>query len=152
MIEYRKVLKSRLILLVICTLVSVAVVIIGTLLAGQTETESSTFSDGFTRGFPVGLFTGAVAVAIFIIVRYIRALRNEDFLIKLYIAENDERKKMIRQSAMGKSFFLTAGFLIVGVTVASFFGITEITLTLMAVLMVHVLCGAGLKLYYILKY
>ena len=152
MIEYRKVLKSRLILLVICTLAAVAIVVIGTVLAGQAETESGTFSDGFTRGFPVGLFSGAVAVAIFIIVRYIRALGNEEFLKKLYIIENDERKKMIRQSAMGKSFFFTAGALVVAVTVASFFSINEITLTLMAVLIAHVLCGALLKLYYYLKY
>lgn len=149
--EYRKILKSRLILLVICTLVSVAIVAIGTLLAGQSETASSTYADGFVKGFPVGLFTGACALMLFLIVRCIRGLRNEAVLKELYISENDERKKMIRQSAMGKSFFFTTGFLVVGVTVASFYD-NIITMTLMAVLSVHAIAGALLKLYYFLKY
>jgi len=152
MTEYRKVLKNRLILLAICTLVSVAIVIIGTLLAGQAETDDGTFADGFIKGFPIGLFSGAFAVMIFFIARCVRALKSEDFLKKMYIAENDERKKMIRQSAMGKSFFFTVGFLVVAVTVASFFNNTAITMTLMAVLSAHVLSGVILKLYYFLKY
>lgn len=151
MIEYRKVLKNRLILMVICTLVSVAVVVFGLLMAKQAETASSTFTDGFVRGFPVGLFTGGLVIVAFTIGRCVKALKDEKFLKKLYILENDERKKMIRQSAMGKSFFFTVGFLIVGVTVASFFDKT-VTLSLMAALSVHVLSGAGLKLYYFLKY
>ena len=152
MSEYRKVLKSRLILLVICTLVSVAIVVIGTLLAGQSETESSTYADGFVKGFPVGLFTGFIGVMIFFIVRCVRGLKDEAVLKKLYIAEHDERKKMIRQSATGTSFFFTTGLLIVGVTVSSFFDYTAITMTIMAVLTVHVFVAAMLKLYYFLKY
>ena len=149
--EYRKVLKSRMVLLVVCTVVSVALVCIGTLLTAQAETPSSTFTDGFTKGFPLGLFSGFVAVMIFLIVRCIRALGNDEYLKKLFISENDERKIMIRQSAMGKSFFFTVGLLVVGVTVASFFDNT-VTLTLMAVLTAHVLTGAILKLYYFLKF
>lgn len=151
MSEYRKVLKGRLILLIICTLVSAAVVAIAILLAKQSETDVSTFTDGFVRGFPVGLFTGGFVVVSFIIAKCIRALRNESYLKKLYISENDERKKMIRQSAMGKSFFFTVGLLVVGLTVASFYDKT-VTLTMMAVLTAHVLSAAGLKLYYCLKY
>ncbi len=149
--EYRKVLKGRLVLLIICTLVSAAVVAIAILLAKQSETDVSTFTDGFVRGFPIGLFSGGFVVVAVIIAQCIRALRNEQYLKKLYILENDERKKMIRQSAMGKSFFFTVGLLVVGVTVASFFDKT-VTMTLMAVLSAHVLSGAGLKLYYCLKY
>jgi len=139
------------VLLVVCTVVSVALVCIGTLLTAQAETPSSTFTDGFTKGFPLGLFSGFVAVMIFLIVRCIRALGNDEYLKKLFISENDERKIMIRQSAMGKSFFFTVGLLVVGVTVASFFDNT-VTLTLMAVLTAHVLTGAILKLYYFLKF
>jgi len=151
MTEYRKVLKNRLIILVICTLGSVAIVAIGTLLTSQAETASSTFADGFVKGFPLGLFTGFVAMMLVFILRYIRALNKEEFLKKLYISENDERKKMIRQSAMGKSFFFTVGFLVVAVTVASFYN-NIVTITLMAVLSVHTLSGAILKMYYFLKY
>ncbi|NCB74657.1 MAG: hypothetical protein EOM51_07940 [Clostridia bacterium] len=151
MIEFRSTIKNRLILLTICTVLSVALVYIGALLTQQAETASSTFADGFVKGFPLGLFSGFVAVMVFLIVRCIRALGSDEYLKKLYITENDERKTMIRQSAMGKSFFFTAGSLVVGITVASFFDNT-ITLTLAAVLTVHVLTGAILKLYYFLKY
>lgn len=149
--EYRKALKCRLILLVICALVSVAIVVIGTLLAGQSEKVDGTFADGFVKGFPVGLFTGFIGVMIFFVVRCVRGLKDETELKKLYIAENDERKKMIRQSAMGKSFFFTVGFLVVALTVASFYN-NVVTMTLMAVLIVHIFSGVMLKLYYFLKY
>ena len=151
MSDYRNAIKYRLILLIICTAVSIALVYVGTLLTTQAETASSTFTDGFTKGFPLGLFSGFVAVMIFLIVRCIRALGNDEYLKKLFITENDERKKMIRQRATGMSFFFTAGILIVGVTVASFFD-NVVTLTLMAVLTVHVLTGSILKLYYFLKF
>ncbi len=151
MSDYRNSIKYRLILLIICTAVSIALVCVGALLTQQAETASSTFADGFVKGFPLGLFSGFIAIMIFLVVRCIRALNNGEFLKKLYIIENDERKIMIRQSAMGKSFFFTVGFLVVGVTVASFFN-NMVTLTLTAVLIVHVLTGAVLKLYYYLKF
>lgn len=151
MSNYRNAIKNRLIVLAICTVLSVALVYVGTLFTAQAETPTSTFTDGFTKGFPLGLFSGFVAIMIFLIVRCIRALRSEEYLKKMFITENDERKTMIRQSAMGKSFFFTAGFLVVGVTVASFFN-TTVTLTLTAVLTAHVLTGAVLKLYYFLKF
>ena len=148
---YKKTIKNRVIMLTLCTVISIAVVYCGILFADKAETAASTYFDGFSRGFPVGLFSGSCVLMLFFIVRYIKALTNEAFLKKLYITENDERKKLIRQSAMGKSFFFTIGVLVVSVTVASFYN-TLVAITLAAVLSIHVLAGVFFKLYYFLKY
>ena len=148
---YKKIIKNRVIMLAFCTVISIAIVYIGIHFADKAETAASTYFDGFSRGFPVGLFSGFCFLMLFLIVRYIKALTNEAFLKKMFVAENDERKKFIRQSAMGKSFFFTIGVLVVGVTVASFYN-TLISITLAAVLSIHVFAGVFFKLYYFLKY
>lgn len=149
--EYRKVLRSRLIIAICCAGLAITAVACGVLLTKEAETAASTFNDGFVKGFPLGLFIGFFGVLVFYIVRCIRALTNEASLKKLYIAENDERKKAIRQSALGVSFFFTGGILVVGLTIASFYN-TVVAMTLAAVLAVHVLAGAVFKLIYSLKY
>lgn len=149
--EYRKTVKGRLVLLIVCALISFAAVFAGFKLTAQAETPTSTFADGFTKGFPLGLFAAFCALILVSIVRHIRALAGEGALKKMYISENDERKKLIRQSALGKSFFFTAGALVVGIAVASFYN-SIVTLTLMAVLSLHALAGAALKIYYLAKY
>ncbi len=151
MSDYRRVLKSRLIVAVVCAVLSIAAVVGGMLLTKQAETATSTFNDGFVKGFPLGLFTGFCALVLFYVVRCIRALTNEAALKKMYISENDERKKAIRQSALGISFFFTAGILVVSLTVVSFYN-TIAAMTLAAVLVVHALAGAIFKLYYSFKY
>ncbi|MFB0920327.1 MAG: hypothetical protein QMB62_05540 [Oscillospiraceae bacterium] len=149
--EYRKVLKSRLIIAVCCVGLAITAVSCGMHLTAQAETAASTFNDGFVKGFPLGLFTGFCVLALIYIVRYIRALKSEAVLKKMYIAENDERKKAIRQSALGVSFFFTAGILVVGLTIASFYN-TVVAMTLAAVLAVHVIAGGVFKLIYSMKY
>jgi len=149
--EYKKTVKGRLILLVICALVSIAAVVVGFRLTVHAETPTSTYADGFTRGLPLGLFTSFCVLILIGIAQYIRALASEAALKKMYISENDERKKLIRQSALGKSFFFTAGALVVGITVASFYN-NVVTITLMAVLIVHAFAGAIFKIYYLIKY
>ncbi|PKM72730.1 MAG: hypothetical protein CVU91_06790 [Firmicutes bacterium HGW-Firmicutes-16] len=151
MSDYRKVLKSRIIITAVCAVLSIAAVVGGMLLTKQAETATSTFYDGFVKGFPLGLFTGFCALVLFYIVRCIRAITNEADLKKMYISEYDERKKAIRQSALGISFFFTSGILVVGLTVVSFYN-TIAAMTLAAVLVVHVLAGAIFKLYYSFKY
>ena len=121
MTEYKKVIKSRVIILALSIVLSAAIVYLGIVFAERAETVTGTYFDGFSRGFPIGLFIGFLAMMLFFVIRYIRALKNESLLKKLYIEENDERKKAIRQSALGKSFFFTIGILIVGLTVASFY-------------------------------
>ena len=149
--EYRKVLRSRLIIAICCAGMALTAVSCGILLTKDAATATSTFNDGFVKGFPLGLFTGFFGLLVFYIVRCIRALKNEDALKKLYILENDERKKAICQSALGVSFFFTGGILVVGLTIASFYN-TVIAMTLAAVLAVHMFAGGVFKLIYSMKY
>jgi len=149
--EYRKTVKNRLILLSICAALSLTAVLVGFRLAALSETPDGTFNDGFFKGLPIGLFTGFCGLIVFNIAQHVKALSSESVLKKLYISENDERKKIIRQSAFGKSFFFTTGILVVGITVASFFDST-VTLTLMAVLTAHALAGGIFKLYYFTRF
>ncbi len=149
--EYKATVKSRLMVWVVCTVLSVGIVVLGVLLSGKVGVTNDSFMDGMAKGFPVGLFSGFCAVMIFNILHCMRALTNDVALKKMYILENDERKKMIRQSALGKSFFITLGVLAVGIVVASFYN-NIVTITMTAVLTVHVLVGAILKLYYSQKY
>lgn len=151
MVEYRKKLKGRLFLLILALIISVAAVVTGSMLSAEAETPDSSYLDGMVRGFPLGLFAGFCVLIFILIVLYIISLTKESALKKMYISENDERQKKIRESAMGKSFFLTVGILVVGETVASFYN-SVVAVTLMAVLAVHVFAGALLKLYYTLKY
>lgn len=151
MSDYRKALKSRLIIAVVCAVLSIAAVIGGMLLTSQVETAAGTFDDGFVKGLPLGLFMGFCALLVFYIIRCARALSNEEALRNMYITENDERKKEIRRSALGVSFFFTSGILVVGLTIASFYN-TVVAMTLAAVLVVHALAGSIFKLIYSLKY
>lgn len=151
MVEYRKKLKGRLFLLILALIISVAAVVTGSMLSAEAETPDSSYLDGMVRGFPLGLFAGFCVLIFILIVLYIISLTKESALKKMYISENDERQKKIRESAMGKSFFLTVGILVVGETVASFYN-SVVAVTLMAVLAVHVFAGVLLKLYYTLKY
>jgi len=148
--EYKKVLKGRLILLAICTLVALAAVILGFRFSEEFTVRDS--AAGSSAGeFVLGLFTAFCALLLAYIARHVRALRSEAALKKMYISEKDERKRFIRQSALGKSFFFTTGALVVGATVASFYNET-VAFTLIAVLCVHTLAGAVFKIYYLKKY
>jgi hypothetical protein len=149
--EYRKLIKNRVIILAICIAGAVAIAASGMYLAWGGETDGSTYMDGLTKGFPCGLFIGFCALMLIYLIRMIRALQNESMLQKMYISENDERKKAIRQSALGMNFFITAGVLVIGVTISSYYN-TIVAATLAAVLAVQALTGAILKLYYMRKY
>lgn len=151
MSEYRKTVKIRLIILIVCAVISLAIVMLGFNLASQAETPASTYTDGFAKGLPIGLFSAFCALILFNIIKCIRALAGDTLLKKMYVDENDERKKMIRQSALVAGFIFTVGALVVGITVASFFS-NIVTITLMAVLGVYALSGAFFKLYYFKKY
>lgn len=148
--DYRIKVKNRLIILIICAVVS-AMIIFSVIIAGKTYFTGDSFTDGITQGFPVGLISGFYAIMLFQIVRCIRALQKEQVLKSMYIYENDERKKLIRQSALFNSFFFTAGILAVASIVSIFYN-KIVAVTLIAVLAVHVFAGVVFKFYYVRKY
>ena len=111
--EFRKTVKNRMLMLGTGLLAAVVVVAAVILTAGRTAGGGT---DERLSSFVSGLFFGFCIVLILYLVRLGLALRSETRLNALYRSENDERRQMIRRSALGKSFFITAGALVVVVS------------------------------------
>jgi hypothetical protein len=77
MSEYRAEIKNRMILLALVAVLSVAFVVVGVLLAGNSQSDNGSYVDGLVKGFPVGLFSGFCALMLFQIVRCWKALSKE---------------------------------------------------------------------------
>ena len=108
---FRKTVKHRIIMYGIGLLTAVAVVAAGIMTAGSAAGGST---DEMLSSFVSGLFFGFCILLIIYLVRLWMALKSETRLNALYRSENDERRQMIRQNALGKSFFITTGALVVG--------------------------------------
>ena len=146
--EFRKTVKNRMLMLGTGLLAAVVVVAAVILTAGRTAGGGT---DERLSSFVSGLFFGFCIVLILYLVRLGLALRSETRLNALYRSENDERRQMSRRSALGKSFFITAGALVVGITVSAYYNRTA-AFTMVAVLAFHVAAAAVLKIYYLRKY
>ena len=103
------------------------------------------------RGFVCGASFAILAFLIFGLVRNIRALRNEKFLKKLYIRENDERSIQVWTSARAAAFqaFLLLG--LVAIVVAGYFSVT-VSITILCCVWFASIIGLLFKLYYSKKF
>ncbi|MGI6201576.1 MAG: hypothetical protein ACOYJA_12480 [Christensenellales bacterium] len=101
----------------------------------------------FMRGFQEGALMGLALVMVFCTARDL-AIRNKPAAIKArFIAEQDERQRMIAYR-VGKTVTVTMLYLlVVGMLAASFFSLT-VLVTLIAVAMVMCVLIIGCKLYY----
>lgn len=121
------------------------------LIAGFTPAVSDSHWQSLWRGFIMGAACGILALLIIGLIRNIRALRSEEALKKLYIAENDERKIQIWTSARAASMQV---FLILGLAagvVAGYFNMT-VSITILACVTAHAYIGLAFKLYYSRKF
>ena len=109
--------------------------------------EKDTFSVGYSAGFCSGLI-GAVLVIAF---RYLVVLRDTEKLKRIYVAETDERLRLIREKTASGSF--TVSILILGfaTVIATFFSDTVVCV-LAAVIGVMVVIKIAFKFYYDRKY
>jgi len=98
-------------------------------------------------GFASGFFVGIQIVMIYYIGKYHAALKNEDKLKTLYIAENDERSKFIESKIGGIGINIILGGTVLGTIVAGFFNET-VFFTLLFTLIFTALVKGTLKLYY----
>ena len=107
--------------------------------------------DSFSAGYGMGFFSGLIALVFVYAVRYGSALKNPEKLKKLYIAETDERSRLIREKTASGSF--TASVLILGLaTVISTFFSETVTCVLAAVIGVIAVIKLCFKFYYDRKY
>ncbi len=101
----------------------------------------------FVRGFNMGAFSGVELVLVFFTVKYSVSMKNEAALKKLYIEENDERRKMIFQKtgAVGMTLFIILSA--IGAIIAGFFNQT-VFFTLIGTTALGSLIRGVCKLYY----
>ncbi|MGF7047668.1 hypothetical protein J2T13_002173 [Paenibacillus sp. DS2015] len=112
--------------------------------------SSENISD-YIHGFQIGIFLGVQIIMLLTIGKYRQAMKDSGKLKELYIKENDERAKLIRDKIGGAGFFLSMGIIAVAVITAGFFNET-VFFTLSATLIFLGLVKLILKLYYTKKY
>jgi len=153
--QYKEKLKVNYRITLWCTLLFVAVSILGILAQGGIIPLTPAAGDGHWhakwRGFLTGGASGGAGALVVGLVRMRRALKDEKELKKLYIRDNDERQIQIWTSARASAMqaFLMLGM--VAVIVSGYFSI-PVSLTILACVLVNTLLGLGFKVYYSRKY
>lgn len=107
-------------------------------------------SDNNAVAFALGFSVGIGAVVVFFMVKYLRALKDDEKLKQLYIEETDERRMYIKAKIGGKGMDLTIMFLALSMLISNFFN-EVVFFTLFAATMFVVLLKFVLELYYTKK-
>jgi uncharacterized membrane protein len=105
----------------------------------------------FISGFQTGIFVALMGSILFKINELRNALKNNHSLKTLYIKENDEREKMVRQQIASNSFTIIMIAIALATVISGFYSILVFS-TLCITLGFIVLVKASLKLYYYKKY
>ncbi len=148
--KFKGVLKKRINL--ICGFNGLAVVFIaltfsyGNIVIGNSKNIAS-----MIQGFQAGVFLGLQILFLLYITKYRKALKNDDLLKKLYIEENDERAKLIKDKIGGVGFNFSLGVIATATIISGFFH-QMVFATLLGVLIFKVLVKGFLKVYYKRKF
>lgn len=135
--NYKRKVKNRLIFAgIYCAiiLILIAVAMIDSL------NDSAT---AFNLGFGIGI----ELVVIFFMGKYFGALKSDDKLKKLYVEENDERRKHIDSKIGSTGINITILFIVTAMLIFNYFNQT-VFITLLAVTLFIVTVKIVLKLYY----
>lgn len=113
--------------------------------------SSHTNTSDFSRGIQIGIFIGVALVTLYYIGKLRNTLKNEELLKKLYIEENDERKKLIQQKT-GSTTTIIVGFSIsIAIIIAGFYNFV-VLITLFVTLFYLAIIKRIVKYYYNRKY
>lgn len=107
--------------------------------------------DSFSAGFSSGACAAFITILLVYAARYGSALKDPEKLKKLYIAENDERSRLIREKTASGSFTATVLILGLATAVATFFSAT-VSCVLAGVIGVIAVIKMSFKFYYDRKY
>ncbi len=140
--KYRETIKQRIILL---SIVVVIMVIVGTMDSfGVIKQILGDIYNENVVSFQTGLLIGIGIVALYLVVRYARCLRNEEMLRTLYNNEFDERKKYMKSKAGMPIIGITSGCIIFAGIIAGYFN-EIIFITLIAAAMFQMTVCAIVK-------
>lgn len=101
----------------------------------------------YASGFTVGVAIGIAAIALFFVIQSARALKNEEKIRKLYIAQTDERAQFIAGRCARSSLLIILALIALADLVAVYLDRT-VFYTLLTVTYCIALIAAGSKLYY----
>lgn len=116
--KFKKVLIKRIIFLIIFALCAVALGVFHTFFAPVEIISSKVFA------FQCGIISALGIMALYLIIQYTKALRNETALKILYNKENDERMKTIKAKAGVPILLVTSILMIAASLIVSYFSLT----------------------------
>lgn len=139
--QFKRSLKGKIRLMSVVILICVAIVVVSQFVGiGQIEWE-------FITGFQLGLFIAIEIIFVSKMVKYRRALADEELLKKLYVEETDERRVFIATKTETLSFHVVLSAIGLAAIVAGFFDKT-VFFTLLGVLIFVALTKFVMKVYY----
>ncbi|WP_326512424.1 hypothetical protein [Clostridium intestinale] len=148
--KFRSVLKKRIIYMGGFNGVAICFIVLSAVYRNMVAGGNSNVGD-FISGFQLGGALGAEAVMLVAIGKYVKALRSETELRKVYIEENDERQKLIRDKIGGGVINVSLGVIATATIISGFFS-QVVFMTLAAVLIFITLTKGAFKLYYRTKF
>lgn len=153
--KFRVSVKRRVLVSVIQMVLLLAAIIIiaiqGEKLLSGLSSSSLNPPPDFITGFVVGMLSGILAVELFYLIKYIRALGNEEKFKALYISENDERCKYISSQIGSTALVIITIGLVCGVVISAFFNFT-VCISLVGALLFVEIVALCLKAWYSKKY
>ena len=144
--NFRNVLKKRIALGIAFNVLAVTFIVLTGTNSNMIPNINKNTAD-MIHGFQVGIFAHLQIIMLVYIFKYKRALKNEDELKELYIEENDERKKLIKDKIGGVGFNFILGVIATATVISGFFH-ELVFITLLGVLFFIVLVKGVLKIYY----
>jgi len=145
--KYRKIVRKRISMVMIVTLMVVTLVLCMHFFVIKSVDGASGNLFSFLEGGVIGLDL----VAMFYMIQYRKALENDEKLKKMYNEEHDERTQFIRQKSGFPFFTAAAAALIVGGVVAGYINST-VSYTMGACGILIILYQLALKFYFKRKY
>ena len=142
--NYRKVIKKRIILCNILAVVSVGLSIFHQ--SGLFNWVSLNTRNEAVTSFQVGLLFGFGILALFLVYKYGKSIKDDTKLKILYNKEHDERQNLIRQKAGMPMLMITSGIMIFAGIITGYFN-EIIFYTLVLTAMIQLTLGAIVKIY-----
>lgn len=148
--EFKGIIKKRLAFMGGLNVFAIAFIVLSSRYKSITASGNENIAD-MIRGFQVGIFIGPQMMMLLAISKYTKALKNDNVLRKLYIAEKDERSRLIKDKIGGVGFNFALGVIVTATVIAGFFH-QLVFLTLLVVVSFMSLVKGTLKLYYRTKF
>jgi len=146
--KFKATLKKRLAVALLYNAVILILLVFGVFFMSK---GSSDYIRGYVSGYNLGFCVGIQFVTIYLMVRYYKAIRNEEKLKALYIYENDERNKFIQTKIGGLGINIAIAGLAIGTIVSGYFNET-VFFTLSAAMIFTALVKGILKIVYSNKF